>query len=44
MTEEVMVRYHHRLNEHESEQTLGSSVDREAWWATIHEGAESDMT
>ena len=41
MTEEVMVRYHHQLNEHQSEQ---GSVDREAWWATIHEGAESDMT
>ena len=32
--EDEMVRWHHRLNGHESEQTLGDSG--EAWHAVVH--------
>ena len=39
-----MVGWHHRLNGHESEQTLGDSEGREAWRATVHGIAELDMT
>ena len=33
MTEDEIVGWHHQLNGHESEQTLG---DREAWCAIVH--------
>ena len=36
-----MVRWHHRLNGHESEQTLGDSEGRGAWHATVHGVAKS---
>ena len=35
MTEDEMVRWHHRLNGHELEQTLGVVEDREAWRAAV---------
>ena len=35
MTKNEMVRYHHKLNGHELEKTLGNS-DREAWHAAVH--------
>ena len=41
MTEDEIVRWHHQLNGHESEQTLGDSEDRGAWHAGI---TELDMT
>ena len=31
-----MVGWHHQLNEHEFEQDLGDSEDREAWCAAVH--------
>ena len=35
--EDEMVRWHHQLNAHESEQALGVLVmDREAWHAAVH--------
>jgi len=40
-----MVRWHHRLNEHELVQALrDGEKDREAWHAAVHRVAESDMT
>ena len=40
-----MVRWHHQLNGHESEQIPGDSEDREAWRATVlRVTKESDMT
>ena len=39
-----MVGWHHRLNEHEFEQTLGDSGGQKAWRATVHGIAESDTT
>ena len=36
MTEAEMVGWHHRLNGHEFEQTLGDGEGREAWRAVIH--------
>ena len=36
MTEDEMVTWHHRLNQHEFEQTLGVGIDREAWRALVH--------
>ena len=36
MTEDEMVGWHHQLNEHEFEQTLRRSEDREAWCASVH--------
>ena len=37
MTEDEIVEWHHRLNEHEFEQALGEMVkDREAWRAAVH--------
>ena len=41
MTEDEMFGWHHRLDGHEFEQTLGDSEDREAWNATVHGVAES---
>ena len=40
MTEDEMVGWHHRLNGHEFEQSLGDSEDREAWHA-VHGVAKS---
>ena len=40
-TENEMVEWHHRLNGHEFEQTLGDSEDKEAWHATAHGVAKS---
>ena len=36
MTEDEMVGWHHQLDGHESEQTLGVGDDREAWCAAVH--------
>ena len=41
MTAIEMVGWHHRLNGHELEQTLGVMMDREAWHATVHGVAKS---
>ena len=35
-TEDEMVEWHHRLNGHEFEQTLGDNKDREAWCVKDH--------
>jgi len=35
-TEDEMVGWHHQLNGHVFEQTLGDMKDREAWCAAIH--------
>ena len=35
-TEGKMVGWHHRLNGHEFERTLGGKKDREAWGAVVH--------
>ena len=44
MTEDEIVEWHHRLNEHEFEQALGEMVkDREAWYDSVHEIAKSWM-
>ena len=36
MTKDEMVGWHHRLNGHEFEQTLGDNKDREAWCVKDH--------
>ena len=36
MREDEMVGWHHQLNEHEFEQSLGDEMDREAWHAAVH--------
>ena len=36
MTEDEMVGWHHRLNGHEFEQTLGVGDGQEAWRAAVH--------
>ena len=42
MTEDEMVRWHHRLDGHEFEQTHKILKDGEAWHATVHGAAEVD--
>ena len=41
MTEDEIVRWHHQLNGHEFEQTLGDSKGKEAWRAAVHGVANS---
>ena len=41
MTEDEMVGWHHQLNGHEFEQTLGDSRGQRTWCATVHEDAKS---
>ena len=36
MTEDEMVGWHHRLNGHEFEQTLGDGEGQEAWRAAVY--------
>ena len=36
MTEDEMVGWHHQLNGHEFEQTLGDMKGREAWCTVVH--------
>ena len=36
MTEDETVGWHHRLNGHEFEQTLGDSEGQEAWCVAVH--------
>ena len=36
MTEDEIVKWHHCLNGHEFEQTLGDSEEKEAWCAAVH--------
>ena len=43
VTEDEMVRWHHRLDGHEFEQALGVVKDREAWRAAVHGAANSQM-
>ena len=45
MTEDEMVGWHHRLSEHEFEQTHGLEMvkDREAWCAAVHRVAKSQI-
>ena len=39
-----MAGWHHQLNGHEFERTLGDCEGQGAWHAAIHGAAESDMT
>ena len=39
-----MVRWHHQLNGHESEQTPGDGERQGSWHATVHGVAELDTT
>ena len=41
MAEDEMVRWHHQLNGHESEQLQEIVKDREAWRAAVHGVAKS---
>ena len=41
MTEDKMVVWHHRLNEHEFEQSPGLVMDKESWRAVVHGVAKS---
>ena len=41
MTEDKMAGWHHQLNGHEFDQTLGNMKDREAWRAAVHGVAKS---
>ena len=40
-TEDEMVGWHHRLNGHEFEPTVGDSEGQEAWRAVVHRVAKS---
>ena len=40
-TEDETAGWHHQLNGHETEQTLGDSEGRETWWAAVHGMAKS---
>ena len=42
--QDEMVGWHHQLNGHEFEQTLGDGRGREAWRAAVHGVAASDVT
>ena len=44
MTEDEMARYHHRLNGHESQQTLGDSEGQGSLTCCNPCGSESDTT
>ena len=41
MTEDEMVGWHHRLNEHDLSELRELVTDREAWRAVIHGAAKS---
>ena len=41
MTEDKMVGWHHQLNGHEFEQTLGDDEGREAWGDVVHRVAKN---
>ena len=41
MTEDEMVGWHHRLNGHEFEWTLGVGESRDSWRASVHGVAKS---
>ena len=41
MTEDEMIGWHHQLNGHEFEQTLGDSEGQEDWHAAGHHVAKS---
>ena len=41
MAEDEMIGWHHWLNGHEFEQTLGDSEGQEAWCAAVHGVAKS---
>ena len=41
VTEDKMAGWHHQLNGHEFDQTLGNMKDREAWRAAVHGVAKS---
>ena len=44
MTEDEMAGWHHRLNGHGFEWTLGAGDGREAWRAAVRGVTESDAT
>ena len=41
MADDELVGWHHRLNGHEFEQTLGDGEDREAWRTAVREVTKS---
>ena len=41
MTEDEIVGWHHQLDGHEFEETLGLVMDREAWHAAFHRVVKS---
>ena len=44
VTKDEMVGWHHRVNGHELEQTLGDGEGQGTWHAAVHGVVESDMT